>query len=264
MTLGFIGTGRIASALVRGLCGSQAAPKKVLVSPRGPENAVVLAAEFPAVDVAPDNQAVIDGSATVVLAVRPQDAKRILTPLAFRPEQRVVSLLALTPLERARRLVAPAEAVVRALPLPACAERLGPIAVYPGAPWALELFAPIGTSIAAAHERELNVLWSLSALIAPAFALLAEAAGWAENAGAGAASARSYLAHMFHALSNQALRDRGQGLEALAAEASTPGGLNRQALDEIRAAGGIEVILAALDAVLARLGEAVPERLERD
>ncbi len=41
-------------------------------------------------------------------------------------------------------------------------------------------------------------------------------------------------------------------------------GLNRQALEEIRTAGGIEAILAALDAVLARLGEAVPERLERD
>ena len=75
---------------------------------------------------------------------------------------------------------------------------------------------------------------------------------------------RRYLAQMFHALSTQALRDRGQSLEALAAEASTQDGLNRQALDEIRAAGGIEVILAALDAVRARLGEAVPERLERD
>ncbi len=69
---------------------------------------------------------------------------------------------------------------------------------------------------------------------------------------------------MFHALSTRALRDRGQGLEALAAEASTPGGPNRQALDGIRAAGGIEAILAALDAVLARLGEAVPERVERE
>ena len=41
-------------------------------------------------------------------------------------------------------------------------------------------------------------------------------------------------------------------------------GLNRQALEEIRAAGGIEAILLALDAARARLGEAVPERLERD
>jgi pyrroline-5-carboxylate reductase len=260
MTLGFIGTGRIASALVRGLCTCQAPPKKVLVSPRGAERAVVLAAEFPVVDVAPDNQAVVDGSATLVLAVRPQDAKRILVPLAFRPEQRVISLLALTPLERTRRLVAPAAAVVRALPLPSCAERLGPIVVYQGEPWALEFFAPVGTPLVAADERELNVLWSLSALIAPTYALIAEAAGWAANAGVGAATARSYLAHMFHALSTQALRDQGRDLEALVAEASTPGGLNRQALDAIRAAGAYEAILAALDAVLARLGEAVPER----
>ena len=48
--------------------------------------------------------------------------------------------------------------------------------------------------------------------------------------------------------------------QALVAEAMTPGGLNQQALKEIRAAGGLEAFLAALDAILARLGEAVPKR----
>ncbi len=209
MTLGFIGTGNIASAMVTGLYASQAPPGKVLVSPRGVETALALAAAFPALDVAPDNQAVVDGSATVVLAVRPQDAKRILTPLRFRAEQRVISLLALTPLERSRRLVAPAGTIVRALPLPTCAERLGPIVVYPGEPWAMAFFAPIGTPIAAAEERELNVLWALTALIAPYFALIAAGAGWAANAGVAAPTAGTYLATMFHALSTLAVRAPG-------------------------------------------------------
>ncbi len=266
MTLGFIGTGNIASAVVTGLCASQAPPGKVLVSPRGAEKAFALAAAFPAVEVAPDNQAVVDGSQTVVLAVRPQDAKRILTPLRFRAEQRVISLLALTPLETARELVAPAGAagaagtIVRALPLPSCAERLGPIVVYPGAPWAMAFFAPIGTPLAVAEERELNVLWALTALIAPYFALIAAGAGWAANAGVAAPTAGTYLATMFHALSTLAVRAPGGDFEALTAEAMTPGGLNQQALDEIRAAGGFEAFLAALDAILARLGEAVPQR----
>ena len=260
MTLGFIGTGNIASAVVTGLCAAQAPPGKVLVSPRGAEKALALAAAFPAVEVAPDNQAVVDGSATVVLAVRPQDAERILAPLAFRAEQRVISLLALTPLETARRLVAPVAAVVRALPLPSCAERLGPIVVYPGAPWAMAFFAPIGTPLAAAEERELNVLWALTALIAPYFALIAAGAGWAVNAGVAAPTAGTYLATMFHALSTLAVRAPGGDVEALVAEAMTPGGLNQQALKEIRAAGGFEAFLAALDAILARLGEAVPPR----
>lgn len=266
MTLGFIGTGNIASAVVTGLCASPAPPGKVLVSPRGAEKAFALAAAFPAVEVAPDNQAVVDGSATVVLAVRPQDAERILAPLAFRAEQRVISLLALTPIETARELVAPAGAagaagaIVRALPLPSCAERLGPIVVYPGEPWAMAFFAPIGTPLAAAEERELNVLWALTALIAPYFALIAAGAGWAVNAGVAAPTAGTYLATMFHALSTLAVRAPGGDVEALVAEAMTPGGLNQQALKEIRAAGGFEAFLAALDAILARLGEAVPKR----
>ncbi len=37
MTLGFIGTGNIASAVVTGLCAAPAPPGKVLVSPRGAE-----------------------------------------------------------------------------------------------------------------------------------------------------------------------------------------------------------------------------------
>jgi pyrroline-5-carboxylate reductase len=266
MTLGFIGTGNIASAVVAGLCASPAPPGRVLVSPRGTEKAFALAAAFPAVEVAPDNQAVVDGSATVVLAVRPQDAERILTPLRFRAEQRVISLLALTPLETARELVAPAGAagaagaIVRALPLPSCAERLGPIVVYPGEAWAMAFFAPIGTPLAVVEERELNVLWALTALIASYFALIAAGAGWAANAGVAAPTAGTYLATMFHALSTLAVRAPGGDFEALTAEAMTPGGLNRQALDEIRAAGGFEAFLAALDAILARLGEAVPKR----
>ncbi len=263
MALGFIGTGNIASALVRGLCTSQAPPAKVLLSPRSAEKAVALAAEFPVVDVAPDNQAVVDGSATVVLAVRPQDAGPVLAPLRFRAEQRVVSLLALTPLAQARHLVAPAGDVVRALPLPSCAHHLGPIAVYPGTPWALELFRPTGTPLAAASERELNVLWTLTALIAPYFALVAEGARWAVKAGVAEPTAGAYLASMLHALSSLAAAAEGGDFEALVAEAATPGGLNEQALHEIRTAGGYEAFLAALDSILARLGEAVPERRGR-
>ena len=43
-------------------------------------------------------------------------------------------------------------------------------------------------------------------------------------------------------------------------EAMGPAGRNEKALKEIRAAGGFEAFLAALDAILARLGEAVPKR----
>lgn len=260
MALGFIGTGNIAAAVVSGLCASDRPPARVLLSPRNADKAAALAAAFAQVAVADDNQAVIDGSDTVVLAVRPQVAREVLAPLAFRAEQEVVSLLALTPLETAREMVAPARRVVRALPLPSCARRLGPVVVYPAEPAAMDLFARVGAVLAAGDEREFNVLWSLTALIAPYFALIAEGAGWAANAGVAPATAGTYLTAMFHALSVLAAEVRDGDFDPLIREAATPGGLNEQALGAIRAAGGYAAFLAALDSILARLGEDVPAR----
>ena len=260
MTIGFIGTGNIAAAVATGLCTCEAPPARVLVSPRNAAKAAALARAFPQVEVAASNQAAADGAETVVLAVLPQDAAAILNEVAFRPEQRVVTLLALTPLAAARDLVAPAADVVRALPLPSAARRVGPIVVYPGAPWAMDLFAPIGTVLAAQSERELNVLWALTALIAPYYTLIAEGAGWAVHAGVAAPTAGRYLASMFHALGLLATEVEDGDFTPVLAEAATRGGLNEQAAREIRAAGGFEAFLGALDSILARLGEPVPAR----
>ena len=73
MTLGFVGTGTIAAAMVEGLGG-----KDVLLSPRGADMAASLAARFPGVRVATSNQAVVDGCETVVLSVRPQVAEEVI------------------------------------------------------------------------------------------------------------------------------------------------------------------------------------------
>lgn len=256
MRLGFIGTGHITAAVVTGLCTSDRAPARVLLSPRNAAKAAGLAAAFPQVEVADHNQGVVEGSDTVVLAVRPQDARAVIGPLVFRADQKVVSLLALTPLAVARELAAPAEQVARALPLPPCARHLGPVVVYPGEPGAVALFEPIGTVLSAASEREFDVLWSLTALIAPYFALIAETAGWASKSGVAAPTAGGYVASMFHGLSVLALEARDGDVSGLVQQAQTPGGLNEQALAEIRAGGGYQAVLGALDSILARLDEA--------
>ena len=101
---------------------------------------------------------------------------------------------------------------------------------------------------------------SVQALAARVFDLHGACHILCNNAGVAAPTAGTYLATLFHALSTLAVRAPDGDFEALTAEAMTPGGLNRQALGEIRAAGGFKAFLAALDAILARLGEAVPKR----
>jgi pyrroline-5-carboxylate reductase len=253
MMIGFIGTGNIASALVRGLCTSARPPSRILVSPRNAGKAASLAAEFDQVRVAVDNQAVIDACDTVILSVLPQAAEEILTALNFGAGQRIISLIAVTPLDLTRRLVSPAEHVVRAVPLPSAARGLGPIALYPDDADAVELLGWFGTPVPAESERDFEVLWATTALIAPYFALLAEVCGWAEGGGVEAATARAYVAAMFHAISVLAVEERHVALGELRAEAATPGGLNEQALAEVRERGGYRAFASALDSILRRL-----------
>src|SRR3546814_12197537 len=114
--LGLIGTGTVAAAIVEGLAMSGNEP--ILLSPRNADSAADLASRFSHVGVASDNQAVIDDSDLVILAVRPQIADAVLGPLRFRPDHRILILIATVSLARLRAWPAPAVQVVRAGPLP--------------------------------------------------------------------------------------------------------------------------------------------------
>lgn len=260
MQLGFIGVGTIASAVIRGLLGGERPPERILLSPRSASTVEALAGEFSAVEVAGSNQAVIDGSETVVLALRPQDAEEALRPLTFTADIDVISLMALVPLARVRELVAPARSVARVLALPPCAQRLGPVAVFPGEPAATSLARRIGSMIVARDEPELDTLWALTALIAPTFAVLEEATAWAQREGVERPTAGTYLASMVHGLTVLAAGARDGEFQPLLEEAVTPGGLNEQALHALREADVLAALPRTLDAVQDRLQKAANRR----
>lgn len=258
MKLGFIGTGNIAAALVEGFCTLPACRYDILVSPRNADKAQRLAARFAPVQVAGDNQAVIDGSDIVFLALRPPVAEPVLRQLRFRENQTIVSLIGATSVARIRELVAPVRAVFRSVPLPTAAQHVGPIILYPDDPAVGAMLGGIGDLYAAPDENLLNVLAAVTALISPFFTLLEETARWAEAAGVDRLIARGYTAAMFHALAKQALTMPVTSFSELAAEATTPGGLNEQALAVIRKQGGYTAFLAGLEAVAVRLGAKLP------
>src|SRR5262245_58420477 len=118
MKLGFIGTGALTSAIVTGLKSVADNSVSVLLSPRNAEIAAGLAARHADVQVAADNQAVLDVCDTVMLAVRPQVAREVLTALRFRPGHHVISLMATVSHEEVARLIAPAAPAIVAFPMP--------------------------------------------------------------------------------------------------------------------------------------------------
>ena len=253
MTLGFLGTGAITSAMVTGLSSGGDAPHSILLSPRNAATAAELAARFPGVRVAPSNQAVVDGSETVVTAVRPQIAADVLAELRFRPEQHVVSLVSGYSLKKVVGLVAPASHVARAVPLPAAARRRSPTAIYPPDPVTEELFAALGAAFAVETEAEYDALCTATATMAAYFAFTGTAASWLANNGIEAAQARDYIARIFGGLSEAAMEAPDLSFDTLAADHATRGGINEMVVNHLRSHGVFDTFSEVLDAVMRRV-----------
>ena len=62
MNLGFIGTGKIASSVIIGICNSNITFKKIIISPRNKFIAKSLKKRFKKVVIAKNNQEIIDMS----------------------------------------------------------------------------------------------------------------------------------------------------------------------------------------------------------
>jgi pyrroline-5-carboxylate reductase len=253
--LGFVGTGAITSSIVTGLNAADGGDA-ILVSPRNAEIAGALAAKFRNVTVAASNQAVLDGSDVVMLAVRPQVATEVLSALAFRADHRVISLMAITPLEQVRALVAPAGNVTRAVPLPLVADRCGPTPIFPPDPIAAEIFNRLGTAIEATSADQFSAYCAATATMAPYFTFAEEIAAWLTRHGVPAADARRYVGTVFQGLGNIAANSQEHSLAALAGEFATRGGINEQVVAHMTARGAFDALSDALDAVLRRMKSA--------
>ena len=255
--LGFIGVGTIAAALITGMCAGGEQRGTFLLSPRNPAIAKGLAERFSFVEVARDNQAVIDGSDIVFLAVRPQVAADVLGPLNFRREQRIVSLIATFDVARLSELVAPASTIARVAPLPTVAQRLGPMTLFPPVPEIAKLLAGLGQLIQLQNESDLEAFWAVTGLMGSYFGWLDEIAGWLARHDLQETQVRAFVAAMFEALAVTGAERSSAGFDQLIVEHSTPGGLNEQAYRELKAAGWTSLISQALDLVHARiLGQA--------
>ena len=198
--LGFIGVGTIAEALITGMCAAGEQRATFLLSPRNADIAKRLARRFSSVEVAADNQAVIDASDIIFLAVRPQVAADVLGALQFRRDQRIVSLIATFDVARLRKLVAPASTITRAAPLPTVARRLGPLTLYPPVPEIARLLEGLGQLVELQNESDLDAFWAVTGLMGSYFGWLDEIAAWLSRQNLEETQVRPFVAAMFEAL----------------------------------------------------------------
>ena len=248
MILGFVGTGTITEAMVRGVKSSSLADWPVILSPRNAQVAARLAA-LPGVSVASSNQEVCAPADLVILAVRPQIAKEVLTGLSI--DVPVISLIAGLDHGRIEDWTGSPQ-VCRAVPLPFVAEGRDATPVFPPDPVAVALFDALGLAVPVATKAEFDLLAALSALMGSFFGLAETASGWAVTQGLPEAQTRAYLGRLFANL-GQVMRDDPASLTQLRHDHSTKGGLNEQIWRDFAAKGGAEALTQALGAALTRI-----------
>ena len=224
---GILGVGELGAAIVTGLCQDTDAAPGILLSPRSPARAAALAARYPTVAVAPDNQVLADRCAVVVLSVRPADRDAVLRPLRFRAGQAVISVLAGVPHAELARLVAPASDIARAVPLPQVARRALVTPVYPQTAAAQALFSRLGGVLPVAEAGEFEAMSAATATIAAHVRYLAEISRWLSGQGVAPEQASRFVRSVFAAV-GQDLAARDEDFDQLTRAVATPGGLNER------------------------------------
>ena len=253
MRIGFVGTGTIAEAIIEGVTKSSLAPEHIVISPRNKDIAGRLAAMHEMVRIGDTNQAVVDESDMIFIAVRPQVVEEVLRELTFRPEQHVVSLVATLSADQLRGWLGEEIIITQAIPLPFVADRQGVTAVFPPNQEAMDFFAALGTAIAVHSKDEFDLTMLASSLMGSYFGLLEGIADWFSEKGMPAEITRSYVARLFASLSDIAIKSSHKPLSTLRREYSTRGGLNEQLFQEFTHLGGLDALKGALQKVNRRI-----------
>jgi len=250
--LGFIGTGKISKAVVEGLCNSDLEGLSIRLSPRNEQTSRTLAQTFANVERCSSNQQVLDQSGIICLAVRPDDARKVLEELSFREDHTVVSLVPFLVQADLAQCVAPARQVCRAIPLPTVVHHQCPIPILNANDMVTTLFNAIGQPLRVEDEHQLHILWALTGLISPFYDLLRQWSAWSAGQGVGQNLANTFIADMVQALSFCARQHSPIRFDRLSQHAATPGGMNEQAAREIMAAGSHAAYQEILDRLLER------------
>ncbi len=252
--IGFIGTGAITDAMVRGLLARPTALPHVMVSQRSADISARLAVDFPQVIISGDNQPIVDGCDTVMLAIRPQIAEEVIRPLRFRDGQKVISVVAATSRESLLDWIGADVRLTQAIPLPFVARRKGVTAIYPADTDTAAIFNVLGNAVECETKAEYDLLAAASALMATYFGIMQTTTEWLAENGLPEEKARAYLAPLFAGLSEVAvLAGSKADFNEISHEFATKGGLNEQVLLDFDGKGGSGALKDALSRVLERI-----------
>jgi len=255
MKLGFIGTGKITSSVVAGICGSKIPYKNIILSPRSRNIAQKLKKKYRKVSIAKNNQEILNSCNWIFLAVTPTVGQKIIKNLKFKSNQIIVSFISTMTLLQLKKAIKVKAKIFRAIPLPPISLRKGPVPVFPPNKKVKFFFDKLGTVVEINNEKLSKNFWSTSGMMAPFYELLSTMSNWLVKRGVKRDKAQKYITSLFVALSEDAVVNSKKDLKFLVNESQTPRGLNEQGVKELRKAGFYRSTEKTLNSILKRLNK---------
>ena len=255
MKLGFIGTGKIASSVITGICSSSISYNKIIISERNKSISSILKKKFKKITVSKDNQEIINSCDWIFLSVTPMVGDKIIKNLKFRSNQTIISFISTITLAQLKKAIKVKAKIVRAIPLPPISLKKGPVPICPPNKKVKDFFNKIGTTVEIKNEKSSINFWSTSGMMAPFYELLRVMTDWLVKRGVKRNDAQKYITSLFLALSEDAVVNSKKDLKYLVKESQTPKGLNEQGVKELTKAGFYKSLEKTLNSIHKRLNK---------
>ena len=255
MNLGFLGTGKITSSVVSGICRSKISYRRIILSPRNRNVAKKLKKRFKKISIAKNNQELVNSSNWIFLAVTPTVGQKIIKNLKFKSSQTIISFISTMTLHQLKKAIKVKTTIVRAVPLPPISLKKGPVPLFPPNKKIKNFFDKLGTTVEINNEKLSKNFWSTSGMMAPFYELLNTMSNWLVKRGVKRDKAQKYITSLFVALSEDAVVNSNKDLKYLVKESQTPRGLNEQGVKELRKAGFYRATEKTLNSILKRLNK---------
>ncbi len=255
MNLGFIGTGKIASSVITGICRSSIKYNKIFISSRNIKNSLKLKKKFRKVFIEKDNQKIINKCNWVFLSVTPKVGEKIIKDLKFRSNQTIISFISTITIQELKKMINVKTNIVRAIPLPPISLKKGPVPICPPNKKVKNFFDKIGSTIEIKNEKLSINFWSTSGMMASYYEVLKTMSEWLVRKGVNRLDAQKYITSLFLALSEDAVVNSKKELKYLVKESQTPKGLNEQGVKELTKAGFYKSLEKTLNSIHRRLNK---------
>ena len=255
MKLGFIGTGKITSSVVTGICRSKMSFNKIILSPRSKSVSQTLKKKFKKISIAKNNQEILNSCNWIFLAVTPTVGQKIIKNLKFKPNHTIISFISTMTLPQLKKAIKVKAKIIRAIPLPPISLNKGPVPIFPPNKKVKNFFDKLGTTVEINNEELSKNFWSTSGMMAPFYELLNTMSNWLIKRGVKREKAQKYITSLFVALSEDAVENSKKDLKHLVKDSQTPRGLNEQGVKELRKAGFYRSTEKTLNSILKRLNK---------